>query len=535
MEEEKKVVPGVFMADFIEFLRKHKAMGQHNLPAQVKSETSAISREVGVLYEKLRFALDNKEEHFFRRYAVRRALRRVSLFSNDPERLLSILIADLIRGGYLASGELTDVQQEEAKQSLRTFTRMQTLLRNAHESSSYHEYRAFLLDIVAGAIEDAWYDNSREEGLVVMLARTAEKVFEGEELLEQDEEKRRIIFYITSWRSLFTADASLLRYKLWLIVCPGWDQLDDAGLARVVNRFPKISLQINHLISHPLGVSILPKIHDLSIAHTLLYDMVSTYGSGIETIIAEKKLLESHIRECIEERYRGDIERAQHRSFRAIMYIFATKSIMAVGVESLYVFVFKQSLNYIAIAINIVAHPALLFFLTGGVRKPDARNTTRAVLLTSAIVYDTPIPSIFLKKEHRGIVTDIALGLYTAFLGASIVGIIWGLNTLQFHSVDIFIFLLFLLLVLYFGFRIRSSALRMRFSNTREGFLRTFFELLLLPLISLGRWMSLRFEKLNIVVLFLDFFIEVPLRLILRFLDIFTRLVERKRDEIYTP
>ena len=47
--------------------------------------------------------------------------------------------------------------------------------------------------------------------------------------------------------------------------------------------------------------------------------------------------------------------------------------------------------------------------------------------------------------------------------------------------------------------------------------------------------MSLRFENINIAVLVLDFFIEVPFRLLLRFLDIFTRLLERKRDEIYTP
>lgn len=526
----------MYMKDLVAFLRHPKESGiEHTNASGASTETSAFSREVGALYEKLRFAVDNKEEHFFRRYAIRRALRRVSLFSNDPERLLSILIADLVRGGYLADGELGKVELGEAKQALAAFTQFQSRLRDTYDASVYFSYRKYLLDIVAGAIEDAFYDTSREEAVAVMMARVGEGVIMGDELAVLDEEKRKLLFYVASWRSLFVADASLLRYKLWLIACPKWEKADEATIVPAIAEFPNIIGRINRLINHDMGARILPKLHDLSIAHTLLYDMVCQYGTGVSTIISQPDLFAVHIRECVEDRYRRDIGRARRRSIRAILYILVTKSLLAVSVESLYVFVLKQSLNYVAIAVNLVAHPVLLFLLTGGLRRPSAQNTSRAVTLTSAIVYGDPVQTVQLSREKRGIVTDIALGLYVAFLGACILGIVMGLNALDFHAVDIGIFLLFLLLVLYFGFRIRFSAYRMRFANTKESFLRSFVELLLLPLVSLGRWMSLRFENLNVAVLFLDFFIEVPLRLLLRFLDVFTSLVERKREEIYTP
>lgn len=524
------------MKDLVAFLRQPKEEGGEHVGAGgASTETSAFSREVGALYEKLRFAVDNKEEHFFRRYAIRRALRRVSLFSNDPQRLLSILIADLVRGGYLADGQLGKSEMGEAKQALTAFTQFQSRLRDAYDASIYFSYRQYLLDIVAGAIEDAFYDTSREEAVAVMMARVGEGVVLGEELRALDEEKRKLLFYVASWRSLFVADASLLRYKLWLIACPNWEKADGTTIASAVAEFPNVISRINRLINHRIGGRILPKLHDLSIAHTLLYDMVCQYGTGVGSIISQPDLFEAHIRDCVEERYRRDIGRARRRSVRAILYILVTKSLLAVSVESVYVFVWKQALNYVAVVTNLVAHPALLFLLTGGLRRPSAQNTTRAVMLTSAIVYGDPIPAVVLSKESRGVVTDIALGLYVAFLGACILGIVLGLNAIAFHAVDIGIFLLFLLLVLYFAFRIRFSAYRMRFANTKEGFLRSLIELLLLPLVSLGRWMSLRFENLNVAVLFLDFFIEVPLRLLLRFLDVFTTMVERKREEIYTP
>ena len=296
----KKISP--YVIDMIDFLRRHDEIHAESVSSAVVSEMSDLSREVGALYEKLRYAVDNKEEHSFRRYAVRRALRRVSLFSNDPNRLLDILIADLVRGGYLKGGELGSKEMAEAKQSLTTFIDLQSRLRSSYDTATYYTYRKYLLDIVAGAIEDALYDNSREEAIVVMLARIAETVIEGEELLEQDEEKRKIIFYVAAWRSLFAADSALLRYKLWLIVCPQWDQMDEQGIANAIAEFPKILNRINYLIGHPLGASILPRLHDLSIAHTLLYDMVSKYGTGVEAVINDTELFATRIRECIEDR-----------------------------------------------------------------------------------------------------------------------------------------------------------------------------------------------------------------------------------------
>ncbi len=533
MESRKDLSP--LANDLLQYLRTIEETAPSTEGVQREARMSDLSRGIGALYEKLRFAVDNKEEQFFRRYAIRRALRRVSLFTQNAEDLLHVLISDLERGGYLTSAQISEERMSHARQSLDVFGKILLRLKKEHEISKYHRYRKHLLDIIAGALEDALYDTTKEEGIVTAMTRATLHHIEGNAISPLGEEKKHALCYVASWRSLFGADASLLSYKLWLLRYPDWDQGVEGGIEIIVKSFPLEIRQTRRILENPIGRQLLPKIHNLSIAFTLLYDLMYQYGAGLEGVVRDPELLHARLRECLIMRYQRDVMRARRRSLQSVLYIFITKSVLAVGIESLYVFVWKQTLNYIAVVINIVAHPSLLFFLTSGLRQPAKKNTERALALVDALVYGGSIPSIRIDLDKRGILYDVALGLYVSLVSMSVIGVVWGLIQLQFHFVDIGIFLLFLILVLYFGFRIRHNANRMRFSDTKDNFIRTLLELLFLPLVSVGRWMNVRFENINIALLFLDFFIEAPLRLVLKFFDTFSSFVAKKREEIYTP
>ena len=516
------------------YLRTHQLLDDDG-ERVADEEVSTISREVGQLYEKLRFAIDNKEEQFFRRHAIRRALRRKSIFMTDPDRMFDTLMLDLVRGGYLEGTGVSDARRTRALAAIRAFLRISQLLRDRYELALVLRYRKFLLDIVAGALEDALYDTTKEEGIAMVMARIGEGVVRGEALDALAPTERRTLFYVASWRSLFSGDTSLLRYKLWLLHAPHWDQEEAETLELLASELPSTIRGIERTIERPLGRRILPKLHDTGIACTLLYDAVCEYGTGINTVLKNTELLSARVRTYIETRYRDDLSRARRRSVRAIIYIFVTKSLLAVGVETAYVMLLKHALNYVAIAINVVTHPVLLFLLVGGLNKPSPKNTERAVEMVRKIVAGTPLPLVMLPKERQGILTDIALGVYVAMFFASMYGLVLLLLWLGFNLADIVLFILFLLLVLYFGFRIRMGAYRMRFTDTKESFVRGGVELLLLPLVSLGRYMSMKFENINIAAIALDFIIEAPLRLVLRFFDAFSSYVSEKREEIYSP
>jgi hypothetical protein len=348
------------------------------------------------------------------------------------------------------------------------------------------------------------------------------------------EETAQILVYFAAWRSLFGADSSLLVYKHWLMEHPGWETATALDLLALGAAFPRFVARSNRLLEHPLGERILPRVRNLAIAMTVVYEMVKRYEGNLGAILRDPNECDIRVREIIIERYKKDLSRSRRRALRALVYIFITKALLAIGVEVVYFSLWNGALNEVALAVNMLFHPILLFTLTLGLVVPGRHNTERLVLLIHQIVYGKLPYPISVEAPRFGLIKDIALACYVAIISALFVGMMWLLKKTGFHNVDIGIFFVFLAIVVYFGFRIRYAARGMELRGGREGFLRSFVELLALPIVSVGRWLVTKFERLNIVAIFLDFFIELPLKLVLQFFDSFSKVLRETKEEIYS-
>ncbi len=495
---------------------------------------SQISDQAGVAYEKIRSAVDNKEEHFLRRHAIRRIAKRVMWFSEDPKTITTMLLRDLYRGGYLPKRSVSRATEDAVMHTITAFLHLSLRVEAETGGPEFIRLRSRLLDIIAGAIEDTLYPTHNEEATVATLARITLDSLDLAHYAPLAEEKKTTLVYIASWRSLFGADTALLVYKLWRLQYPNWEQEGEGGMQHMAQAFPQFVTQSQLLLEHAFGKKLVPRMRNVSVAMLVLYELIKRYGPGISTLTGDREGFDARIRDIILTKYREDIARASRRAWRAVIYIFCTKTLLALAVESVAVSVFKQSLNYLAILINIFFHPILLFVLTLGLTSPRAKNTERLVALIGDIVYGGMLPRITVKQDMRGIMNDIAFAVYVAILGAMLFGITEGLDAIGFHAIDIGFFMLFLALVLYFGFRIRVAARRMELSGQREGFLRSLLELSMLPIVSVGRFLVTRFERLNFIAIFLDFFIELPLKLVLEFFDSFSAVLKEKKEEMYS-
>ena len=162
------------------------------------------------------------------------------------------------------------------------------------------------------------------------------------------------------------------------------------------------------------------------------------------------------------------------------------------------------------------------------------KNTERLLSRIMTIVYGKELERFTLAPRRFGFIGDIALAVYLVVLAASIYYIVLVLAHFGFHVVDIGFFILFFALILYFAFRIRYGAQRMELTGKKEGFFRSLLELSALPIVSVGRFLVTRFERLNFIAMFMDFFVELPLKLLLEFFDTFSRVLKEKKDEIYS-
>ncbi len=248
----------------------------------------------------------------------------------------------------------------------------------------------------------------------------------------------------------------------------------------------------------------------------------------------DRPMLIKMCRQIIEEIYVRDRRRARRGRWNVLGYILATKTLLAIGVESIYVSLLKEGVHYTAFAINVFFHPALLFFSTLGISRPVTKNTERIIQYIEAIAYNETLPKLTVRNNRGGILGDMISGFYVVLFFALCAGISQVLLSLKFHVFDIFLFLLFIVIVTYFAFRIRVSARSMELRESDEGFFSSFFTLLLLPVIRAGRYLVRKFERVNVIAVFMDVFIEIPFKLLLQFFDSISQVLKEKRNDLYS-
>ena len=492
-----------------------------------------ITAKAGRIYEKIRASVDNKEEYVLRRYAIRRIAKRIMWFSRDPQIVTGRLLRDLYRGGYLPEDRVSRHVEQDVIHTISTFLVLSgEATRDAHTKRVFM-LRKHLLDICAGALEDHLYPTYIDEASVRLLARIGDETLMIGDKVVSEEDRIKLI-YLAAWKALFGADHSLFLYKLWQYEHPTWSHTGDEELIWLAKELPTFIADCERLFAHPLLPLLMQRIRNYAVAVSVIHELLLEYGDGIRDIANDPAAFEVRIRENIAKMYRRDALHAGNKAVGAIIYILATKAILALAVEFVYVSVFKQSLNYLALGMNVLFHPVLLFAATSGLSVPPEQNTKRIVTLIFDIVSSKQLPEVKVVLAKQGIFSDIALALYFGILTCLLATITWALDLLGFHPVDIFLFIIFLALVLYFSFRVRYGARRMQLSGAKEGFLRSTLELVALPLVSVGRYLVTKFEGLNVLAVFLDVVIETPLRLLFEFLDTFSLVLKEKKDEMYS-
>src|SRR3989338_5159319 len=526
MSSETKEALSLPIQDLVAYLG-HVAADVEDARPSAEAEPfflSKISDRASVLYEKIRGAVDNKEEHFLRRHAIRRVVKRIGWLSADPQKIAETLIAELYRGGHLSRRHVSRQALSDVEGSIAAFLSLSNAVRASFAVPEFLRLRILLLDIIAGAIEDRIYSTYNEEAVVQTLARGALGSLHGD-FRAYAEETMRTLVYFAAWRSMFGADRSLLAYKLWMLENMHWETVSQGDMLALGRRFASFAKRAQRLSGHPFIERLAPRMHNHATAMMVIYGMIKRYRFGVGTIMEDPAQFEHHVRETITAMYRRDITRALRRSWRALLYIFVTKGLVLLLASSLYLSASRgETLDPFVLGVNLFFHPILLFLITRGLVPPEKANTDRLVALINAIVYGKEFPPVTVQSGKRGVLGDIALAFYIVILSGMLVGTTSLLERLEFHAVDVASFIVFLVLVVYFGFRIRYTARRMELLGGREGFFRSLVELASLPLVSIGRWFVTKFERLNVVAIFLDFFIELPLKLLFDFFDSFSRL-----------
>ncbi|EKD43783.1 MAG: hypothetical protein ACD_72C00119G0003 [uncultured bacterium] len=496
--------------------------------------TEAISR-VAFVYEKIRNALDYKEEHLLVKTAIVRILKRRFLPGVDPASIAKPLVTELIRGGYIRNNTLPEASVEIIGKTLTKYARFLNKAIPPLDGRAREETFEWSLTMLACEIEELLAFSYHKQAMTEFVYLT---MLDRVDILSKKitEDERKVQIYTAVLKSYLQYDVDLTSYHLLKFFYPDWTDGKEDTLNRVARNSLNVRQTILDQIKHPLQDRLVRQMKRVNILFVILSDWLKKSSDPMAAMQNPEKLAED-IDEATNSKYKQIKIKLRRTSLRSIIYIFITKMMLALIIELPYDYIILGHLNTFPLAINVVFHPLLLFIIALAVHIPAKENTLKIIEGIKDLVYVYEGKEIIYRvrpKIKQGwFLAFVFRTLYLAAFVISFGGLGLILSAFNFNWLGILLFVVFLTLVSFFGLRVRQLAKELVVLDRRDRLFSVIIDFFTIPIVRAGRWLSVNFSKINVFVFFLDIIIEAPFKLIVDVFEDWFAYMREKREEIY--
>ncbi len=496
-------------------------------------EVQSVATGLATLYERLRNTLDFRDEHLIRVYAVRRMLKRRLIRGAQADRIVVPLLQELIRGGYISSANVPETSIPEYEAIVTKYIQLFTFLIQTHNGQSDGKLWDWVFLLLANEMDEKLVPVPAQTKLIDSLVG----LLEHENMLCNwplpEEEKRRQTL-IAVYRSMLKHNNELISWRLFKEQFPKWREHPTINQIRLAaEQIPGAKADMDHATQMQAADRLARAIKPVTTTLWLLHEtMLREDDRGI--IIRHAELMKEKLTETVHARYKSTRSRLARALWRSLLYIFLTKMVLALLLEVPADKLLIGAVNWINIGINIAAPVFLLLIFGLSVRIPGEKNTEQIRKIAERLIFEgtTGLEPLRAPRPYRVLLSRFFNSVYAVMYLVTFGAIVSLLLRFDFSFVGILLFLVFLSVVSFFGFRLREQAHELIVTKGQEQFIIFIAVLFFLPILSAGRWIAQQSSKINLFLYFFDLFIEAPLQAFLEFFDKFTGFVREKKDDV---
>ncbi|MBI4067705.1 hypothetical protein HY407_04960 [Candidatus Gottesmanbacteria bacterium] len=528
----------ITLSKYTEALLKSYAAGKPpqpppNAPKLSVSQTVSFA---AFLYEKMRNAIEYREDHLIRRAAVERTLRRRLVLNQNGKDIAEPLIKEMLWARYLENNTIP----EDKIVNIQTIIDKYFYLRNeftvGKTQTEQKKITNWIIEVASCQIEeDLSPDNQR-----IAFTNYVYHLLRGKLNLFEDIQNRDIQVYIAVERAFAKSDDPLIRYHLLKLLTPDLISGTWKDAERILPQFSDIYNKIETDLTHPVADQLRRFVKKETPPFLILRDLFEKFPKNIGEILRSEEKFYYRVDEICRKRYDETRTKLRRAGIRSFIYIVFTKVIFALALEVPYDMYIAKHIAYLPIGINVLVPPIFMTAIILSVSVPGKDNTKRIQSRLKQIIEDDPDTDDIAKNQLiLGKIAKIkspllnvgftVIYLLAFFLSFGI--IIYGLAWLKFNMVSMTVFLLFLTLVTFFGYRIRQIAREYRVIE-KEGVLSPIADFFMLPLLRVGQWLSGEIAKINLFIFIFDFVIEAPFKAIFEVVEEWIRFVKIKKEEM---
>lgn len=487
-----------------------------------------VASKVAAFYEKIRGIIDWKEEHLLKRRAIERMLKRRILM--EEKNIAEPMVLELIRGGHFPNDKIEEVKIALVQKAIDKYT---FIIEN--NSSLY----TWLSEIAACEIEEILSPSMKERSLINFMFETMkERIKLNDKVLKivrMTDKEKDIQTYIAVQRALFSLDAAVISYHLLKYYYPDWKEIDEKRLKEINENILSIKEKIEKDLNHSLADKFYQITEKYDTPYLLLGDVLSGNISA-QKEISNPENLEKAITRAYEKRVKTLKKRLGRAAFYSTLSIFLTNIVSLLAIEIPATKILTGQFNIMAVVVDILGPTLIMFLLVITIKTPGRENLPRVIMEVMKIVYNKGKEDIYEIKTFRrkNVVfsTIVSLTYLAGFLIVLAV-IIWGLSKVNFPPLSYIIFIIFLSLIAFAGARIRSRAKELQVIEEKETIWHFFIDPFAVPIVQLGKWLTVKWKKYNIIAVFFSALIDMPFTVFVEFIEQWRYFLKEKKEKIH--
>jgi hypothetical protein len=352
--------------------------------------------------------------------------------------------------------------------------------------------------------------------------------------INENEELTQLIIAVE--RGFCGSDDARIRYHLLKRYIPSWSDYGYGDIKEKTSELFQITLGIEKSLSSPIQNKLYRFVKRTTAPFEVVKKVIEIDPIRSKDLFLNKEVYENKVAEVSRDELKENRKRVRRGVTRSVIYIFITKILLALLIEVPFEIFIIKDVNPISIGINLLLAPFLMLLFAPTAKEPKDLDVEKIIARVDAFTYrddhvkKTPFSLAAVKRS--AFMQIFFLLIYFTFILLILLGITYLLMLLKFNIVSFVIFFMFLSLVLLFGYRIRYTTTDIRVHDENEGFFSHLTTIISLPFLKMGAFLSKSLSKINVLMVFLDFLIEAPLKNVIEVFDEWSTFVKEKKQEV---
>lgn len=474
-------------------------------------------------YEQLRNAAEYTEEHVLLQRAIRRFFKRLFIL-RDQKRISTSgeeLIIELTHAGYIANDSVSEQEVEAISlAAVRYYSAYDQLQKNRDISNQ--QIDTWTYELLAVEIEWRLNDNGHLQAFTQFAHTYFLETIDQSALFSEKPQGVDISLYVAVHRALLKSDDAVVRLGL----LRRFQQSPDS-LASYIS----VNQQIDTLLSSPVTEKLFRVVDRRGAPLRVLRHMIDEQTDITQLLKHREQFLLAYEKQVAAD-YEAVNTRVNNGIIKSVIFLIITKFIIGIAIEVPYDYLIAGTILWLPLLINLLFPPVYMVLLRATMLLPGSANTARLVEQIDQTLYGDKRSRQLVRKtgQQFGAGYNIAYAAVFVTVFGGVAYLLWRL--FEFDIMHLLIFFVFLSAASFLGFRLSRIIRELESVESAQNGVTLVRDFLYMPFVVVGRYLSDKYAKVNLVALILDMVIELPLKTILRLVRQWSAFISAKKDQL---